>query len=212
MTLLCISTKYIALNILFISLFFLFSLHSIFAQDTYFTRVGHVKVNAYSDLMDVEADNYQIAATFNSEDGSLKFQGLLKSFMFDLGLADRVLSDKRIDVVEKPKILFEGRLVNFRQIKLNKPGEYSIKVRGYLFIWGYKRLMETTGTLTVNKDGTIDSNSKFKMKIEEESLEKVNDLMRQHLPSIVNVSTDNLGLSRDFYIEAKMLLKPLIKP
>ena len=71
------------MNILFISLFFLFSLQSIFAQDTYFTRVGHVKVNAYSDLMDVEADNYQIAATFNPEDGSLKFQGLLKSFMFD---------------------------------------------------------------------------------------------------------------------------------
>ena len=134
------------MNILFISLFFLFSLQSIFAQDTYFTRVGHVKVNAYSDLMDVEADNYQIAATFNPEDGSLKFQGLLKSFMFDLGLADRVLSDKRINVVEKPKILFEGRVVNFRQIKLNKPGEYSIKVRGHLFIWGYKRLMETTGT------------------------------------------------------------------
>ena len=183
-----------------------------FAQDTYFTRVGHVRVNAYSDLMDVEADNYQIAATFNPEDGSLKFQGLLKSFVFDLGLADRVLSDKRINVVEKPKILFEGKVVNFRQIKLDKPGEYSIKVRGKLFIWGYKRMMDTTGTLIVNKDGTIDSKSKFKMKIEEESLEKVNELMRQHLPSVVNVSTDKLGLSRDFYIEANMKLNPLIRP
>jgi len=60
--------------------------------------------------MDVEADNYQIAATFNAEDGSLKFQGLLKSFVFDLGLADRIISDKRINVVAKPKILFEGRV------------------------------------------------------------------------------------------------------
>ncbi len=196
----------------FIFLFSFSIFQSVFAQDTYFTRVGHVRVNAYSDLMDVEADNYQIAATFNPEDGSLKFQGLLKSFVFDLGLADRVLSDKRINVVEKPKILFEGKVVNFRQIKLDKPGEYSIKVRGKLFIWGYKRMMDTTGTLIVNKDGTIDSKSKFKMKIEEESLEKVNELMRQHLPSVVNVSTDKLGLSRDFYIEANMKLNPLIRP
>ena len=196
----------------FISLLSFISISSVFAQDTYFTRVGHVRVNAYSDLMDVEADNYQIAATFNPEDGSLKFQGLLKSFVFDLGLADRVLSDKRINVVEKPKILFEGRVVNFRKIKMDTPGEYSIQVRGKLHIWGYVRVMDTTGTITVNKDGTIDSNSKFKMKIEEESLEKVNELMRQHLPSVVNVSTDKLGLSRDFYIEANMKLNPLIRP
>ncbi len=195
-----------------ISLLFLLTTSFIFAQDTYFTRVGHVKVNAYSDLMDVEADNYQIAATFSPADGSLKFQGLLKSFVFDLGLADRVLSDKRINVVEKPKILFEGKVVNFRKIKMNEPGEYSIQVRGKLHIWGYVRVMDTTGTITVNKDGTIDSNSKFKMKIEEESLEKVNELMRQHLPSVVNVSTDKLGLSRDFYIEASMKLNPLIRP
>ena len=162
--------------------------------------------------MDVEADNYQISAVFSPVDGSLKFQGLLKSFMFDLGLADRVLSDKRINVIAKPKILFEGRVVNYKHIKLDKPGEYAIKVRGNLFIWGYKRVMDTTGTLIVNKDGTIDSSSKFKMKIEEESLAKVNELMREHLPSIVNVSTDKLGLSRDFYIEANMKLKPLIKP
>ncbi len=200
------------IKIIILSVAFVFTGQLTFAQDTYFTRTGHVKVNAYSDLMDVEADNFQIGATFKPEDGTLKFQGLLKSFVFDLGLADRVLSDKRINVVEKPKILFEGKVVNFRQIKLDEPGEYDIQVRGKLYIWGYKRVMDTTGTLIVNKDGSIDSNAKFKMKIEEASLEKVNELMRQHLPSVVNVSTDKLGLSRDFFIEADMRLKPIIRP
>ena len=190
----------------------LFSILQTSAQTTYFSRVGHVKVNAYSDLMDMEADNYQIAATFNSEDGSLKFQGLLKSFVFDLGLADRIISDKRINVVEKPKILFEGRVINFRQVDLNTPGEYSIKVKGNLFIWGYKRVMITTGTLIVNEDGSLSSEAQFKMKIEEESVQKVNELMRQHLPAILNVDANKLGLSRDFYVQANMDLKPIIRP
>jgi len=199
-------------KIFLISLSFLFIGQYSIAQEQYFTRTGHVKVNAYSDLMDVEADNYQIAATFNAEDGSLKFQGLLKSFVFDLGLADRIISDKRINVVAKPKILFEGRVINLKQVKLDKPGEYSIKVKGNLFIWGYKRVMNTTGTLIVEKDGSLSSNAKFKMKIEEESLQKINELMREHLPAVVNISTDKLGLSRDFYIEADMKLRPIIRP
>lgn len=181
-------------------------------QNTYFTRVGHVKVNAYSNLMDMEADNYQIAATFNPEDGSLKFQGLLKSFVFDLGLADRIISDKRINVVEKPKILYEGKVVNMDEIDLNTPGTYSIKVEGILYIWGYKRITGTTGTLVVEKDGTLNSKAKFKMKIEEESVTKINELMRQYLPSVLNIDADKLGLSRDFYIEANMALKPIIRP
>jgi len=183
-----------------------------FSQTTYFTRVGHVRVNAYSDIMDMEADNYQIAATFNPEDGALKFQGLLKSFVFDLGLADRALSDQRINVVEKPKILYEGRVINFRQIDLTKPGEYTIKVKGNLYIWGYKRVTGTTGTLVVDKDGTIRSKAKFKMTIEEESMDKINELMRKYLPSVLNINANKLGLSRDFFIEANMDLKPIIRP
>ena len=147
--------------------------------------------------MDMEADNFQIAATFHPEDGSLKFQGLLKSFVFDLGLADRIISDKRINVVEKPKILYEGRVVNMKDIDLNTPGEYKIKVKGNLYIWGYKRVTGTTGTLIVEDDGSIKSNAKFKMKIEEESVAKINELMRQYLPSVLNINADKLGLSRD---------------
>jgi len=161
--------------------------------------------------MDMEADNYQIAATFNPTDGSLKFQGLLKSFMFDLGLADRIISDKRINVVEKPKILYEGQVVNMDEIDLTKAGEYTIKVEGTLYIWGYKRITGTTGTLIVEEDGTLDSNAKFKMKIEEESVDKINELMRQYLPSALNINADKLGLSRDFYIVANMKMKPITK-
>jgi len=131
-----LNNKYIVSRFKFLLIpFFLFSFCYVSAQMTYFSRVGHVKVNAYSDLMDMEADNYQIAATFNTADGSLKFQGLLKSFVFDLGLADRIISDKRINVVEKPKILYEGRVTNMDEIDLNTPGEYTIKVEGNLYIW-----------------------------------------------------------------------------
>ena len=135
-----------------------------------------------------------------------------RSFVFDLGLADRIISDKRVNVVEKPKILYEGRVTNLKDIDLDIPGEYTIKVKGNLYIWGYKRVTGTTGTLVVNNDGSLSSNAQFKMKIEEESVQKVNELMRQHLPAIINVDANKLGLTRDFYIEANMDLKPIIKP
>jgi len=94
---------------LIFSTFLSFTTSHIFAQSTYFDRTGHVHVEAYSSMMDVEADNYQVAGLFNSESGDLEFTALIKSFVFDLGLADRMVNDKRVNVVDKPKIIIQLR-------------------------------------------------------------------------------------------------------
>ncbi len=197
----------------FLFIFFLGSVafQGIKAQDNYFTRTGHVHIEAYSNIMDVSADNYQVAGSFNKVDGSIEFTCLIKSFIFDLGLADRVINDERVNVVEKPKVFYKGKVTNLGDIDFSTPGDYTIYVSGILYIWDMERITGARGTLTVNKDGSIRSNSKFKMTIEEESMNKVNDLMKEHLPSALSVDANKLGISRDIYIESNMNMKIINK-
>ena len=162
-------------------------------------------------MMDVSADNYQVAASFNKDDGELEFTCLIKSFIFDLGLADRVINDERINVVAKPKVHYKGKVDNLGEIDFSSPGEYVIYVSGILYIWDMERVTGARGTLIVNKDGTIRASAKFKMTIEEESMNMVNELMKEHLPSAISVDANKLGISRDVYIESKMTMKPITK-
>ena len=195
----------------FIFIFLVFFSLSANGQDEYFTRTGHVHVEAYSKMMDVSADNYQVAGKFSRTDGNLEFTCLIKSFLFDLGLADRVINDERINVVAKPKVFYKGKVTNFAEIDFSTPGEYVIYVSGILYIWDMERITGARGTLIVNKDGSIRASAKFKMTIEEESMNMVNDLMKEHLPSAISVDANKLGISRDVYIESKMTMKPINK-
>ena len=180
-----------------------------FSQNNYRTRTGHIHVVAYSKMMDVDANNYQVAGTFNPNSGSIEFTALIKSFIFDLGMADRIINDERINVVEKPKVYYEGKINNLAEIDLNTPGEYVIHVSGTLHIWGMTRITGARGTLEVLKDGSLRTSAKFKMTIEEESMNKVNSLMKEYLPSVISVDANKLGISRDIYIDTNMTLKEI---
>lgn len=180
-----------------------------FSQNDYRTRTGHIHVVAYSKMMDVDANNYQVAGAFDPITGNIEFTALIKSFIFDLGMADRIINDERINVVEKPKVYYEGQITNLADIDLNTQGEYIIHVSGTLHIWGMTRITGARGTLEVLKDGTLKTSAKFKMTIEEESMNKVNDLMKEYLPSALSVDANKLGISRDIYIDTNMTLKEI---
>lgn len=188
-------------------LFALLSQTTIFAQN-YMTRTGHIHVSSSSSLMEMEADNFQMNSRFNAQTGETTFTGLIKSFEFDLGLADRILHNKRINVVEQPKILFEGTITGLEDKDLSVPGVHQVTVAGNLYIWGYKRVTSAPGTVTVNEDGTLRAESNFEMVIEKESVEKINELMRQYLPDILSVDAEELGLSREINVEVNMNYRP----
>lgn len=183
-------------------------LHTTAFSQQYFTRTGHIHVNSSSKVMNMEADNFQMNSRFNAQTGEATFTGLIKSFEFDLGLADRILHNKRINVVEQPKILFEGSITGLEDKDLSVPGEHTVTVAGNLYIWGYKRVTSAQGTVTVNPDGTLQAVSNFEMVIEEESVDKINELMRQYLPDIISVDAEELGLSREINVGVNMNYRP----
>ncbi len=191
------------LNILLLVLFFT---SQIVGQE-YMTRTGHVNVESRNKFKDIIADNYQIISVLNAQSGSISFQGLIRSFEFKMGAIDRAVNSKNLNVSAHPKISFDGRVVNFKRIDFNKPGSYNVKVRGNLYIWDEKRVTVADGVVEVGKDGILKATSTFVMRIEEQSVNKLNDLMRKKLPDVLNINTNTLGISRDILINLDLTYK-----
>jgi len=174
---------------------------------TFTTRTGHVAVFSSSSIMDIEAHNYQVYSTLDQESGKTTFTALIKSFEFELGLADRAFNNKRLSVVEKPKVFFEGAITNLDDISFDMAGTYPIKIEGTLNAWGFTRTIKDTGEIQVTPNGDLKAHADLHITIEQESLDKINELMRQHLPAVVNVDADDLGISRNIDIKVNMNYK-----
>ena len=187
---------------IFCFIFFLISL-TVYGQD-YFTRTAHINVHSSNKVVDIVGDNYQVNSTLNSSNGELNFIGLIKSFEFKLGALDRIFNSKRINVTEFPKITYKGRVTNINRIDFSRPGTYPVSVKGMLYIWDEKRITPAKGTLTVHEDGTISGQSSFSIVIEDKNVEKVNRLMRERLPAILDLDVQKLGVSKEILIKADM--------
>jgi len=171
----------------------------VFGQSLY-SRTGHINVLSKNKIKKVEADNYQVYSTVDLSTGDVVFEGLLKSFEFKLGAADRVFSSDKVNVKQYPKIKFEGRIPP-TQIDLNEYGETEVEVDGTLYLWDEKRRTKAKVKITSIGDGKqVFAYSSFLMRIEEASMAKLNQIMKDKLPSVINISTETLGVSRDIIV------------
>ena len=189
------------MRLLLTTLFLLFIGQS-YAQ-VYYTRTGHINVRSENNLKSIEADNYQLISTIDFETQDVNFEGLLKSFEFKLGALDRVFNSSRINVNQYPKIKFEGRVKGIRRIDLSKKKRYEVEVKGKLYIWDEKRVTSAKGVLISDGKGGFRVESDFLMRIEEKSMDKLNQLIDQKLPEAINVSTQTFGVDRDIKIKLR---------
>jgi len=165
-----------------------------------YSRTGHINVLSKNKIKKVEADNYQVYSTVDLTTGDVVFEGLLKSFEFKLGAADRVFSSDKVNVKQYPKIKFEGKIPPI-QIDLNEYGETEVEVDGTLYLWDEKRRTKAKVKITSIGDGKqVFAYSSFLMRIEEASMAKLNQIMKDKLPSVINISTETLGVSRDIIV------------
>ena len=168
----------------------------------FFSRTGHIHVSSSNSIKKIEADNFQVSSFITLETKEVKFEGLLKSFEFKLGALDRVFNSERINVNQYPKIKFEGKIVGLpKNFDPNKKADYDVEVKGILYIWDEKRKTSANGKITCTGDGELFAKSGFIMRIEENSMKKLNELIDKKLPSAINVSTESFGVSRDIYVD-----------
>ena len=184
-----------------ILLVFFFSLvFNLAFSQVFFTRTGHVHVKSQNNVKNIEADNYQVISFVNMETGQVRFEGLLKSFEFKLGALDRVFNSDRINVNQYPKFRFEGTISGLDRVDPYRIGSYDVEVNGTLYLWDEKRVTSATGVINTDGNGGFSANSDFVMRIEENSMHKLNNLIDQKLPDIVNLSTDSFGVDRDIRV------------
>ena len=184
-----------------ILLVFFFSLvFNLAFSQVFFTRTGHVHVKSQNNVKNIEADNYQVISFVNMETGEVRFEGLLKSFEFKLGALDRVFNSDRINVNQYPKFRFEGTISGLDRVDPNRIGSYDVEVNGTLYLWDEKRVTSATGTIETDGKGSFTAKSDFIMRIEEQSMIKLNKLIDEKLPAAVNLSTDSFGVDRDIKI------------
>jgi hypothetical protein len=179
---------------------------SVYAQN-YFTRTAHINVKSANKVQNIVADNYQVACELNTSTGQFKMIALIKSFEYQIGAVNRIMDTRNVDVTEYPKITYDGKIANLKDINFSKPGSYPVKFKGMLFIWDEKRVTDADGTLTIKSDGTIEGKSNFTVSIEEVNTQKIDMIMRQKLPVSLNLQPNTLGISKNIQINATVILK-----
>ena len=193
------------------ALFFIvsnFLLADVEVASKYTCRTAQIHIETSSRFMDVVADNYQVYSEVNPNTGKVIFQGLMKSFQFEMGALDQAFNRSTVDLSQYSKFSYDGTITNLSQIDFDKPGKYKVDVEDQIFIGSYIRKTSAQGTITVLSNGYLESIADFSIRIEEESMNTINELMRKKLPSVVAIDTDKLGISRDIKINLKANYRP----
>lgn len=176
---------------------------SLFGQQQYSARTAHIYVQSSNKIINLEADNYQVASTIDVESGKINFLGLLKSFEFRIGGLDRAFNSKIVEVLNRPKFKYIGEITNIQSVNFDSPGIYPVTFEGTLYLWDHERITPGKGTVEVHSNGSISAHSDLSFQIEEASVERANELIRNNLPSGINITTDKLGISRDIIVEVQ---------
>ena len=142
----------------------LLSSNAIFATDKYFTRKGHIDLVSRTDIIDLPAENNQVACIVNIKTGEMVFSLLMRSFIFEEALAQDHFNENYAETDTYPKSKFKGKITNIKEINLSKDGKYKAIIEGNLTIHGVTKKVKTIGSFEV-KNNKIYGKAKFDIDI-----------------------------------------------
>ncbi len=168
-------------------LFILFFCIAIPSQaQRYMTRNGYIKFYSQAPIEDIKAENEQVAAILNGEDGSLSFALLIKSFEFKKALMQEHFNENYLESDEFPKAIFKGKILEFNKDMVKKTGEHKVIVSGKLTIHGQTRDVKIPATLNVSKEG-IKGSAKFIITPEEYHI-RIPNAVRNNIAKEIEVT------------------------
>ena len=131
-----------------------------FAQETYFTKTGHIDFYSSTPMEDIKADNDQVASFLNIQKGEIVASVLMKSFQFEKALMEEHFNENYVESDKFPKAKFSGTLENMSAIDFTKDGKYAAMIEGELTLHGKTKPVQTRGELHI-KGGIIVATSSF---------------------------------------------------
>ena len=150
------------------------------------TRNGYIKFYSHAPIEDIKAENEQVAAILNGDDGSLTFALLIKSFEFKKALMQEHFNENYLESDEFPKALFKGNILNFSKDMVQKNGEHKVMVSGKLTIHGQTRDIRAQATLKV-KGNQIIGTTKFIVKPEDYHI-RIPNAVRNNIAKEIEVT------------------------
>ncbi len=160
---------------------------TLFAQDRYATRAGHIKFFSGTPMENIEADNRKVSSVFDATSSAIEFAALIKAFEFDKALMQEHFNENYMESNTYPKATFKGKVTGLPDGAMAKPGTYPVTATGDLTIHGVAKPVSIPGTITVHDDGTLKLSSKFNVKPEDHGI-KIPGMVRDNIAKEIEVT------------------------
>lgn len=159
-----------------------------FGQDRYFTKTGKINFFSNASMEDIEGKNKTVTAVLDAQTGAMQFAVQMKGFEFEKQLMQQHFNENYVESDKFPKAEFKGTVTNNSAVNYNKPGSYTVKVKGKLSIHGVTKDVETTGIIKVN-GGSLDANSSFNVLLSDYNI-KVPAIVKDKLSNSIKITVD----------------------
>ncbi|MEO7309855.1 MAG: YceI family protein [Chitinophagaceae bacterium] len=137
-----------------------------FAQ-VQFTRNGKISIFSSTPVEDIKAENNEVISFLDTKKGELKFQVLIKGFIFPKAkMQEHFNSKDYMNSDQFPQAAFLGNIANLKAVNFNKDGTYKVKVTGNLTLHGITKPAAADGILMIVK-GAVNAKAVFKITREE---------------------------------------------
>jgi polyisoprenoid-binding protein YceI len=163
-------------------------LSTVYGQQRFFTRSGHISFFSSTPLEDIKADNRQVASVIDMTSGEMVFSVLMKSFQFPKALMQEHFNESYIESDKYPKSTFRGKILNIQTIDVKKDGVYTAQVEGDLTIHGVTKFVKTEGTLEVKGD-MIQGKSAFTVAVADYNIQ-IPKLVRDNIAKTIDIQVD----------------------
>ncbi len=115
-----------------------------------FTRNGKISIFSSNPVEDIKAQNNEVVSFLNTQKGELRFQVLIKGFIFPKAAMQQHFNGKDYMYSDSfPQSFFKGNITNLGEINFAKNGVYKIKVKGDLTMHGVTKAVMAEGNITI---------------------------------------------------------------
>lgn len=158
------------------------------AGERYFTRSGKIHFISETRIIDLEAENNQVAFILDIETGEIVCNLLQKSFIFEEALAQDHYNENYVESDEYPKAKFKGRILDIENINRKSDKPQKIRVKGKLTMHGVTNEIEVPAVIRISK-GKIYGSAEFKINIFDYNI-KIPSIVKDRVNNIIPVSVE----------------------
>jgi polyisoprenoid-binding protein YceI len=161
----------------------------------YMTKNGTIRFFSDGQTEKIEALNHQVNSALDASTGNFVFKVLIKSFEFEKALMQEHFNENYMQSDQFPNATFSGKVLNLKDINLNKDGTYAAVVEGDLTMHGITNKVKTNGTFEV-KNNKIVGKSSFNVLIKDYNIAIPKAVVKNIAENIqidVNVAMESLA-------------------